>query len=68
MSDMDTVERAAVAKDDFVTPDLTKNKTKDTVAIAHDDRAVWENREPYGPAGANAHLKVYSQGERKIKS
>jgi hypothetical protein len=48
---MDTVERAAVARDDFVTPELAKNKTKDTVAIAHDDRAVWENREPYGPSG-----------------
>ena len=50
--EMDTVERAAAAQDNtFVTPDLAKNKSKDAVAIAHNDRAAWENREPYGPAG-----------------
>ena len=48
---MDAVERAAVAKNDFVTPDLTKNKTKDTINIAHNDGALGESREPYGPAG-----------------
>jgi hypothetical protein len=48
---MDTVERAAIAKNDFVTPDLTKNKTKDATAIAHHDRALGGEREPYGPAG-----------------
>lgn len=48
---MDTVERAAVAKNDFVTPDLLKNKTKDAVAVAHHDRVLGSEREPYGPAG-----------------
>jgi hypothetical protein len=48
---MDTVEKAAAAKDTFVTPGMMDSKAKDTVAIAHNDRAVWENREPYGPAG-----------------
>jgi hypothetical protein len=48
---MDAVEKAAADKDTFVTPDMTDSKTKDTISIAHNDRAVWENREPYGPAG-----------------
>ena len=54
--EMDSVERAAVAKSDFVTPDLAKNKTKDTINIAHNDQ-LGETREPYGPAGKVPNLE-----------
>ena len=32
-------------RDTFLSPG------KDEVAISHNDRAIWESREPYGPAG-----------------